>query len=196
MRVAPKAPSSRRVRSTPLSLARRIRSRSRVAATCERYAAMGRASSASSCGMRGSDGMLVELRVEKRDPLSRRDLARAPQLVVADALLVTEEETEPEPFPGVRELTRGVEIRRIVRDAILVDLVELGYDDAVVVNEQLDEAGILDGALVDRRRVHRTTLQDAHEREAVVVVGSAQRRVEMRRQPFGRLGNEADVGDA
>src|SRR5437764_804511 len=82
--------------------------------------------------------------------------AHATDLVVPRPRLVAEEKPEPDRVGAVGETTRLVEVRRIVRDALLIDPVELRDHDAVVVDEHLDERGVLHRTLIERRREHRT----------------------------------------
>ena len=94
----------------------------------------------------------------------------AADLLVARLRIVPEEHAEVHAVGRAGHPARRVEIVRIVRHLVLVDLVELGHHHAVVVHEQVDVRRILHRALVDGARVDRAALQDPHEAESPVLL--------------------------
>jgi hypothetical protein len=58
------------------------------------------------------------------------------------------------------------------------------------VHQHLDQRGLPDGVGEDPRGEHRAALQDAHEREAPMMEGRTQRRVQVRRDELRGLGNK------
>src|SRR5690348_2090928 len=100
--------------------------------------AIGRASAESASASGVSAGIALELPVREVHALRRRARRDAPDLLIARPRGIDEEEPEVDVLAVRGKAARGVDVVRVVRHLVRVQLAQLRYRHAVLVQQQRD----------------------------------------------------------